>query len=86
MESRFSKYENNNSGKIASQHIANVNSYINWNYDKGLDIIEKEIADLQGRIDRGNAPTIFANKVDLLIELGKCIEKVHETYHFNRDI
>jgi len=82
MESRFSKYKSN--GKTVSDHIANINSFINWNFDKGLDLIEKEIHSLQEKIDRGNAPAIFSNKVNQLISLGECIEKLHETYHFNK--
>lgn len=82
MESRFEKYKSSN--KAASTHIANINNFIDWQYENGLDMIEREIEDLQRRIDNGNAPAIFSNKVDLLIKLGECIEKVHETYHFNR--
>jgi hypothetical protein len=83
MESRFSKYKSE--GKAVSGHIANINNYIDWNYDKGLDLIEKEIADLQERINRGNAPAIFTNKVNNLISLGECIERLHETYHYNKN-
>lgn len=83
MESRFGKYKNE--GKAVSSHIANINNFIDWNFDKGLDLIEKEINDLQTRINAGNAPTIFANKVDQLISLGECIEKLHETYHYNKN-
>ena len=83
MESRFSKYET--SGKATATHIANVNSFINNLHDKGLDLIEKEIQDLSDRIDAGNAPVIFSNKKKLLIDLGKCIESVYETYHYNRE-
>lgn len=83
MESRFSKYKSES--KQESSHIANINNFIDWNFDKGLDMIEKEINSLQNHIDRGNAPAIFSNKQKLLIELGECIERVHETYHFNRD-
>ena len=83
MESRFSKYKSD--GKAISDHIANINNYIDWNYDKGLDMIEKEIASLQRHIDGGNAPAIFSNKKNLLIDLGECIERLHETYHFNKD-
>ena len=82
MESRFDKYKSE--GKAQSSHIANINSFIDWNFDKGLDIIEKEIKDLKNRISQGNAPAIFSNKVDGLISLGECIEKLHETYHFNK--
>lgn len=83
MESRFSKYENN--GKTISDHIANINSFIDYNFSVGLDLVEAEVQDLQKRIDAGNAPAIFSNKKDLLIEFGKSIEKLHETYHFNKD-
>ena len=83
MESRFSKYKSE--GKSVSNHIANINSYIDWNYDKGLDLIEKEISSLQEKIDNGNAPAIFSKKINGLINLGECIEKLHETYHFNKD-
>ena len=82
MESRFAKYKND--GQTISTHIANVNNYIDWNYTDGLDLIEKEIQDLNRRIEAGNAPTIFGNKKSLLIKLGECIEALHETYHFNR--
>jgi len=83
MESRFDKYKSG--GKEASSHIANINNYIDWNFDKGLDLIEKEIASLQKHIDGGNAPAIFSNKKSLLIDLGECIERLHETYHFNKN-
>lgn len=83
MESRFDKYKSE--GKAQSTHIANINSFIDWQFDKGLDLIEKEINDLQSRIDKGNAPAIFSNKVDQLINLGECIERLHETYHYNKN-
>lgn len=83
MESRFDKYKSG--GKAASNHIANINNFIDWNFDKGLDLIEKEINDLQSRIDKGNAPAIFGNKVNQLINLGECIERLHETYHYNKN-
>ena len=83
MESRFSKYKGEK--KSASDQIANINNYIDWNYDKGLDLIEKEINDLQERINKGNAPAIFTNKVNNLISLGECIERLHETYHYNKN-
>lgn len=82
MESRFEKYKNN--GKVVADHIANINNFIDWNFDK-LDLIDKEINDLQGRINAGNAPAIFSNKVNQLINLGECIEKLHETYHYNKN-
>lgn len=83
MESRFSKYKTE--GKIVSSQIANINNFIDWNYDKGLDLIEKEIKALQAKIDAGTAPAIFTTKINGLINLGECIEKLHETYHFNKD-
>ena len=83
MESRFDKYKTE--GKAVSSHIANINNYMDWNFDKGLDLIEKEINSLQAKVDAGNAPAIFTNKINSLITLGECIEKLHETYHFNRD-
>lgn len=82
MESRFSKYKTES--KVASTHIANINNFIDWQYDKGLDLIEKEIKDLQERINGGNAPAIFSTKVNQLINLGECIEKLHSTYHYNK--
>ena len=83
MESRFSKYKTE--GKIVSSQIANINNFIDWNFDKGLDLIEKEIKALQAKIDAGNAPAIFTTKINGLINLGECIEKLHETYHFNKN-
>ena len=83
MESRFNKYKNE--GKAISSQIANINTYIDWNFEKGLDLIEKEIKSLQSMVDAGNAPTIFTNKINGLIHLGECIENIHETYHFNKD-
>lgn len=83
MESRFSKYKSE--GKTVSSQIANINNFIDWNYEKGLDLIEREINDLQGRINAGNAPAIFSKKVSQLISLGECIEHLHETYHFNKN-
>lgn len=82
MESRFNKYKNE--GQTASTHIANVNSFIDWLYSDGNDLIEREIQDLTRRIDEGNAPAIFGNKKKKLIKLGECIEDLYETYHFNR--
>lgn len=82
MESRFSKYKNE--GKAISDQIVNINNFIDWMFDTGLDLVEKEIKSLQNHIDRGNAPAIFSNKKDLLIDLGEDIEKLHETYHFNK--
>lgn len=83
MESRFSKYKTDS--KVMSSQIANINNFIDWNYNKGLDLIEKEINALQAKVEAGNAPAIFSNKINGLINLGECIEKLHETYHFNRN-
>jgi hypothetical protein len=83
MESRFNKYKSD--GKTISNHIANINNYIDWNFDKGLDLIEKEISSLQEKIDAGNAPAMFPKKKALLIKLGEDIENIHEAYHFNKD-
>lgn len=82
MESRFSKYKND--GKAVSDHIANINNFIDWNFDKGLDLIEKEIASLQDLIKAGADNKMFPKKIDQLIDLGECIEKLHETYHYNK--
>jgi uncharacterized protein YaaR (DUF327 family) len=82
MESRFDKYTNNNS-KTAS-HIANINNFIDYLYSTGNDTIEEEIKDLQSRINAGGAPAIFSSKVNELLALGRCIEKVYATYHFNK--
>ena len=81
MESRFNKYKSEN--KSAADQIANINNFIDWLYEKGNDVIEAEIKDLQRRVDAGG-PAIFSNKINLLIELGQCIERIYETYHFNR--
>jgi hypothetical protein len=83
MESRFDKYKGN--GKAISSQIANINNYIDWNFEKGLDLIEKEIKALQTKVNAGNAPAIFSSKINGLINLGECIEKLHETYHFNKN-
>jgi len=83
MESRFDKYKSE--GKAMSTQIANINNFIDWNFDKGLDLIEKEINALQDKVDKGNAPAIFTNKINGLINLGECIEKLYETYHFNKN-
>lgn len=83
MESRFDKYKSE--GKSMSTQIANINNFIDWNFDKGLDLIEKEINALQDKVDKGNAPAIFTNKINGLINLGECIEKLYETYHFNKN-
>ena len=83
MESRFSKYRN--SGANASNHIANIHSFIDWLHSEGNNIIEDEIKDLTRRIEAGGAPPIFSNKKEELIDLGENIEKVYNTYHFNKD-
>lgn len=83
MESRFDKYKSE--GKAMSTQIANINNFIDWNFDKGLDLIEREINALQDKVDKGNAPAIFTNKINGLINLGECIEKLYETYHFNKN-
>jgi hypothetical protein len=83
MESRFNKYKSE--GKATSNHIANINNYIDWNFKQGLDLIEKEINSLSEKIDAGTAPAIFSRKKQELIDLGECIEKLHETYHFNKN-
>ena len=83
MESRFNKYKSD--GKAMSSQIVNINNYIDWNFEKGLDLIEKEINALQAKVDAGNAPAIFTSKINGLINLGECIEKLYETYHFNKN-
>lgn len=83
MESRFSKYKSE--GETTSNQIANINNFIDWNYTKGLDLIEKEIESLQSLINRGEDNKMFPMKKDQLIKLGECIEKVYETYHFNKN-
>lgn len=82
MESRFEKYKTGD--KATSSQIANINNYIDWNFEKGLDLIEKEIGSLKDKIDNGADNKMFPKKIDLLINLGECIEKIHETYHFNK--
>jgi hypothetical protein len=83
MESRFSKYKSEK--KEASNQIANINNYIDWNYSKGLDMIEKEINSLQSLIEGGRDNKMFPMKINQLIALGECIEKIHEIYHFGKD-
>lgn len=83
MESRFSKYKNE--GKAISDQIANINNYIDWSFEKGLDLIEGEINSLKGLIEKGHNNGMFPQKIDKLISLGELIEDLHETYHFNRD-
>ena len=82
MASRFDKYKSE--GKATSDQIANINNFIDWSFDKGLDLIEKEIDSLQALIDRGENNGMFPKKIDQLINFGEVIEKLHETYHFNR--
>lgn len=82
MESRFNKYKSE--GKATSDQIANINNFIDWSYEKGLDLIEKEINSLQALIERGEDNSMFPKKIDQLIVLGQEIEKIHEMYHFNR--
>lgn len=81
--SRFDKYKNN--GKSVADHIANVNLFINQLHDQGLDLIEAEIKDLDWRIGQPGAAPIFTTKRDQLITLGETIEKLYDTYHFNKD-
>ena len=83
MESRFNKYKNE--GKIASDQIKNINNFIDWNFEKCLDLIEGEIASLQNLINEGHDNSMFPKKIKQLIALGEKIEEVHETYHFNRE-
>jgi hypothetical protein len=83
MESRFSKYKSES--KQESSHIANINSFIDWNFDKGLDLIEKEINSLQNQVNGGADNKMFPKKINLLISLGELIEKTHEAYHFNKN-
>ena len=83
MESRFSKYKSE--GKAISDQIANINNFIDWSYDKGLDLIEKEINSLQSLIARGENNAMFPKKIDQLIAFGEKIEQLHDSYHFNRD-
>jgi hypothetical protein len=83
MESRFKKYADNNVS--ASNHIANIHSFIDYLNDVGNELIEDEIQDLSRRISDGGAPAIFSNKKKKLLKLGMAIEDVYETYHFNKD-
>ena len=83
MESRFSKYKSE--GKATSDQIANINNFIDWSYDKGLDLIEKEINSLKSLIDRGENNAMFPKKIDKLIALGEKIEDLYATYHFGKD-
>ena len=62
--SKFSKYDK--SGKSVSDHIANVNSFIDLMYEKGCDLLVAEIDDLDRRINAGGAPPIFTSKRDHL--------------------
>lgn len=83
MESRFDKYKSES--KAQSSQIANINNFIDWNFEKGLDLIEKEINSLQGQINNGADNKMFPKKINLLIGLGELIEKTHEAYHFNKN-
>ena len=83
MESRFNKYKNE--GKTISDQIANINTFIDWSFDKGLDLVEKEINSLQELNARDGERPIFNQKISGLIAFGECIEKLHETYHFKKD-
>ena len=82
MESRFDKYMND--GKTMSMQIASINNFIDWNYQNGLDLIEEEINALQGLIKKGESNKMFPKKINQLIDLGKCIEQLYDSYHFNR--
>lgn len=83
MESRFNKYKS--AGKSVADHIARINNYINWEHDNALDLIEKEIQDLDSRMASGDNNKMFPKKKDLLIKLGEDIEQLYEVYHFNKD-
>lgn len=83
MESRFNKYKSET--KSTSTQIAYINSFVDYVYTTGLDVIENEINSLQSKIDNGIAPPIFTKKKNLLIELGECIERLYETYHFGKN-
>lgn len=82
MESRFNKYKSE--GKAVSDHIANINSFINYLNKEGNDLIEEEIKDLTRRIEGGDNNQMFPKKKKLLITLGETIEDLYATYHFNR--
>lgn len=88
--SRFAKYKTETSKETSTNnsavynHIKNVNNFIDYLYGRGNDIIESEIKDLKNRLENGGAP-IFGTKVEQLIELGECIEKVYRTYHYNKE-
>jgi hypothetical protein len=83
MESRFSKYKKSE-GKAISDQIATINNFIDWSFENGLDISEKEINSLQSLIDRGENNGMFPQKIDKLIAFGEKIEDLHETYQFNK--
>ena len=83
MESRFSKYKSE--GSNVASHIANVNNFIKYLNNTGLDLIEKEIQSLQKKIDTGDFPPIFKQKVERLVNLGEAIEAVYNSYHFNKN-
>ena len=79
---RFDKYKN--AGSKTSDQIADINNYIDWNFNK-LQLIEDEINSLQGFINNGHNNGMFPQKIKKLIALGEIIEDLHETYHFNKD-
>jgi hypothetical protein len=83
MESRFSKYKSE--GSAMSNQIANINNYIDWNFDSGLNIIEKEINSLRELNARDGERPMFKKKEKQLIALGEMIEQLYETYHYNKD-
>ena len=60
MESRFNKYKSET--KSTSTQIAYINSFVDYVYTTGLDVIENEINSLQSKIDNGIAPPIFTKK------------------------
>lgn len=83
MERRFDKYKSES--KVTADQIANINSFIDWCFNKGRDLIEKEIQSLEYLIDRGEDNAMFPKKINQLIALGEKIEDLYETYHFNRE-
>lgn len=82
MESRFSKYKSES--KATSDQIANINNFIDYLYSKGLDMVENEIHSLNELMKRGENNAMFPKKVDQLIALGEDIERLYESYHFNK--
>jgi len=83
MESRFNKYKSE--GKVVSDQIANINNFIDWSFDKGLDLIENEVKSLKSLIARGENNAMFPKKINQLIAFGEDIEQLHDSYHFNKD-